>query len=172
MLSKEDKSTTGPSNDQSGYVDGIFYLTNEELVKIIKASGYRWTRDGYVNLQGGIDPTANEYRSILLSGGTITQLVLVSLNSNIAAQIKHLDISFNSELSLVGPDEELEKLKNLRFLEFKYSHRKEVPRLISVLPVVETILLGGNIISVLPAWVTEKSGMKVGKEKRPVFQIK
>ena len=36
---------------------------------------------------------------------------------------------------------------------------------------VETILLGGNIISVLPAWVTEKSGMKVGKEKRPVFQI-
>ena len=36
---------------------------------------------------------------------------------------------------------------------------------------VETILLGGNIISVLPAWVTEKSGMKVGKEKKPVFQI-
>jgi len=163
MLSKDEKSPTRTHGhvEKSGLIESVFYLTNEELVKIIKGSGYRWTREGYVNLQGGTDPAANEYHSIVLGGKQITKLVIVSLKPKLAAQIRHLDLSFNPELESVEPKEELEKLTNLKFLEFKYSQRKEVPLWVNSLPVLETLLMGGNQISVLPSWVTEKLGMKV-----------
>ena len=64
----------------------------------VSGSGYRWTREGYVNLQGGTDPAANEYHSIVLGGKQITKLVIVSLKPKLAAQIRHLDLSFNPEV--------------------------------------------------------------------------
>lgn len=162
MLSKEESSLKDESRvEKSGFIDGVFYLTNEELAKIVKGNGFRWPWEGYVNLRGGLDPTTKDFNSNVLSGNSIDKLVLGPLNPKLAAEIKHLDISFNPELKSLEPKEELEKLTNLKFLEFKYSHRKEVPTWIKHLPALEAVLMGVNQVRILPAWLTEKPGMKV-----------